>query len=851
MSAAGRTSRSWSRTRTPGGGTSRRNSYEKSQVGDAHNKGFQRFILTDPIAFRYLENDSCVTVLEPRREMSAYQTYIVEQWATSRTHPTFTITTYTGDVSDKIVASVLGIPKDETVWSQRLRIYFKALNHFHARRRDTPDGALMVTSLPGFPSSLTVIQVPDGDVSKHYADFFVNEDLKRLGCSGRVGLTLAHPNNATVAKYHQLYRTSDKNPLYSSVIELVRMCQIALHIFNVLDTEYVDGLLCDVTEHAIQKWWASFGTDVYNIEPHDGILGPTTVAALLGLFLGARNRLHALSVPVPKDPFDLLAMKRGIWHFQKSQRLHRNRRLDELTLRKLHHMTEKATHTEGVWRVPKAVKTTVAELSGKGEEMAAEGTSRKNKAGIADIETTDIDNFEQLVSGERCKWLWHAKPLKRTNTAAHGEASLDGLLSPKGAPTEDLAFGKKQRTSDGVPRRSLEEPHTASTKSPRRSLEEPNPQKSVSHRGTAAKKVHGVIDDGKAGIDRLIGAVHPQKRPTEPVQSGQQQHQQQPRGSPESPKRPANIRSHTSPVSSAVSPLRIATSALRNELSSAEIDDEIQLPSPVHKRAESQTRIASRDLQTALNTPQRRKSPVPDIAQPSDLSKSDDANRATDYHGINLDESLPIPQNIEQNIPSILRRTKSFDVVYLQDEAPNSLNQRRLSFSLAESSMFILERSSWPEDYLQDEGEELEYIRQKFHAENLKRIRVAIKELSQNEAVRTAQQMEKLEEQVQQATLDQEMLRGYHESPAQTAQNLKEMAEMAIHDEQEIIEEGRRELETLTAKLDYEIANLRSKIEDVEIGVDEFKKAVHDTEMRVEEVERETFGRVGWTCVMS
>jgi len=314
---------------------------------------------------RYLEEDPGVEVVERSQELQGYEIYIVEQWATSRTHPTFVITTFTGDPQHVAQVGILSVPTDESGWSQRLRVYFKALNQYHARRKETPLGILMITNLSGFPSSLTVIPVPDGDLRKHRFDFFVSENLKRMGCSGRVGLTLSAPNSATVAKFHQLYKTSDKNSIFQAVIELVKLCQAALNIFDKLDFEYADGLLCDITEKAANDWWLDIGAEFYNIEPHDGILGPTTVAALLGLLMGARNRLSAVGAPVPKDPFEIEGMKRGISHFQKSQRLERTRRLDRHTLDRLHRTSAKAANAEG-WSVPRAVKSTVAELSGKG-----------------------------------------------------------------------------------------------------------------------------------------------------------------------------------------------------------------------------------------------------------------------------------------------------------------------------------------------------------------------------------------------------------------------------------------------------------------------------------------------------
>lgn len=376
-----------------------------------HPPAHQRLVFTDPAAFRYLEEDPCTIVLERRRRLRGYELYIVEQWACSRTHPTFVITTYTGLEQNSVVVGILSVPTNEEAWSPRLRVYLQAITNYHARKKETPLGTLMVTNLSSFPSALTVIAVPDGDLKKHREDFIVNEDMKRLGCSGRAGLNLAPPTSATEAKFSQLYRTSDRIPLYNAVIELVKLCQVALMLFGKLAPEYADGLLCDITEQAINDWWTEIGTEYFTIDPSDGILGPTTVAAILGMLMGARNRLNAYGAPVAKDVFDIVNTKRAIAHFQKSQKIDRTRRLNQQTLSRLHKATAKAASGEG-WAVPRAVKSTVAELSGKGGDLV----HGREKARIAEVETLNIDTFIQLGSGERFKWLWYGKPRKTTDS---------------------------------------------------------------------------------------------------------------------------------------------------------------------------------------------------------------------------------------------------------------------------------------------------------------------------------------------------------------------------------------------------------------------------------------------------
>lgn len=222
-------------------------------------------------------------------------------------------------------------------------------------------------------------------------------------------MTLTEPAEATQTKFQQLYRISDRVPLSQAVLELIKLCQVALYMFEKLEHEYIDGLLCDKTEAAINNWWIDVGAEHCNFEPTDGILGPSTVSALLGLFMGARNRLHWYGAPVSKDAFEIECTKRGIGHFQKAQKLERTRRLDRQTLVKLYSVSAKAASGEG-WGVQRAVKSTVTEIGGKRGEIVMGMVSGKDKGGLADIETFDIEKFVSLVYGERPKWLWHGKP---------------------------------------------------------------------------------------------------------------------------------------------------------------------------------------------------------------------------------------------------------------------------------------------------------------------------------------------------------------------------------------------------------------------------------------------------------
>jgi hypothetical protein len=412
--------------------------------------------------------------------------------------------------------SILGVPEDEKDWSPRLRAYFRAIQQYHARPKETEFGELMVTNLSSFPSALTVILVPDGDIRAHRQAFIVNENLKRLGCSGRSGMTLTEPTPATQAKFYQLYKTSDRIPFYESVLELVKLCQTALFLFGKLDFDYVDGLLCDKTEAAVGNWWTEVGAEYYNIEPTDGILGPTTVASLLGMLMGARNRLHYLGAPVVKDAFDIAYTKRGVSWFQKVQKLEKTRRLDRQTILKLHTVTAKAAAGEG-WGVQRAVKSTVAEIGGKRGELVIGMVGGRDKGAIGDIETLEIDKFIDLTSGERAKWLWHGKPRREKMPVDHAETGPDMGAILFGGKEEAAAADQATKRTQSLPleeemQRTKEEPPAfvspAAPISAATIAETPSGDKDrEALRRGMFKSVAGRVNDAKSGLGRIKDTI--------------------------------------------------------------------------------------------------------------------------------------------------------------------------------------------------------------------------------------------------------------------------------------------------------------------------------------------------------
>ncbi|KAL4798110.1 hypothetical protein BDV19DRAFT_36005 [Aspergillus venezuelensis] len=790
--------------------------------GPSFRPGHQKIVFSDPVALRYLEDDKSAVVLHRRLTLEGYEIYIVEQWACSRIHPTFVITTYTGDPSHKVVVGVLGVPTDESVWSPRLKLYFNAVKKCQLREKETPLGTVIVTDLSSFPSSLTIIPVPNGDIIKHREDFIVNENLKRLGCAGRAGLKLQPPATATVAKFHQLYRTSERIPLYSAVMELVKQCQIALMMFGNLAPEYMDGLLCDVTEAAVGDWWTDFGMDLYNIEPGDGRLGPTTVSALLGTLMGARNRLHAFGAPVSKDAFDYPNLKRGIGGFQKSQKLKRTRRLDRHTLDRLHRVTAKAANAEG-WT--DAVKSTMAELGGHGGEMVMGMVRGKEKGGIADIETIDLDLFVSLITGERAKWLWRGKP-RKSAVEHHDQPASDMMFttdeqggyvwtSRKRHSHEDLGLDPSFQRSD----RSWKHPEAAGL----------NENKDQNLSRMVMKGVSGKVSDARLGFGKFKDAVGiPGLRSHRQVKDGSEF------GGDAA--QLALVDSDGEPISLKKSDTGFQTEnegtpvIAPQKLNDAEMEDQ-SLDSTV-KSAETVTPAITVDHAPNEETDASRKASVArteDEMQGLDQVKT----QSSGFSGASGDQERA--STLASCAMGLRRPHSSGDLTYSNDfERKNEYWPRHLSFSTVEE--VILAREYLESDAIfERSGASLEeaIIHEDVLASDARISGSRVRDLEVHTVPWVENQVSSVDRLNQILYETHEKLSSSYLERFELYQQVREKSSNLLAGEHSQLTEDMKRVEMLGAKLDYELQALESKVEDTETGLDDFERHVDDIELRV------------------
>jgi len=745
----------------------------------------------------------------------------------------------------------LEVPADEKDWSPRLRVYFKAIHQYHARPKETEIGELMVTNLSSFPSALTVIAVPDGDIRKHRQVFIVNENLKRLGCSGRSGLTLADPTSATQAKFMQMYKTSDRIPVVQAVLELVKLCQTALFMFGVLDEEYIDGLLCDVTEKAVNDWWTEIGSEYYNIEPTDGILGPTTVAALLGSLLGARNRLSCYGAPVPKDVFDVESTKKGIGTFQKSMRLERTRRLDRQTLLKLHSVTAKAAAGEGGWGVQKAVKSTVAEIGGKRGELVIGMVGGRDKANIGDCETLDLAKFINLAYGERPKWLWYGKPRRTLQDYQHehpvsafGKELRDELGPPLGArktqsaPLEDEAEARKKEESPAPypsPQATTSLPIAAETSTGDRDA----------LRKTVFKSVAGKVSDARSGLGRIRDAVG----------GGLRGHASRP-SKDETPDTAMSGYSSPSIATLAQSSAAVTSPVAVGKAFSWKVKSEDYLSGLKDREAaESAPVLATLGL-NGISATSNNGGPAQTLEEKERLELAL-AGMAKEVRSANVSAAgsvvadgdlegpvLAIERSADGPLLSLQRR-HSIDCIASLHQLPNEARYpRRLSFSAAEDAVLV-----WDELLTLADGPNPTDL-----ATLSSQAELAYHLYARLQLVQTGLGPWVSRNLADVAALDQTLgaqqtdIQHLHGAVEEAYQRARHGGDELVAEERARLADAVKDVEMLAAKLEYEIGALVSRVREVEDGVAQFEAQVEDVERRAGELRNvlETESWVHW-----
>ncbi|KAG0251705.1 hypothetical protein BG011_007432 [Mortierella polycephala] len=359
--------------------------------------------------------------------LEGYQIYLVEQWAIERNREVATAVSFTGDPVHRIQVVAITILQQD-VSCPRLEKVFEKLRKEGARPKEarmTPYGQLFVTNLSLFASSLNIVQVPQGigassagDFDLHQRRFYLNLNLRRMGCSGRSALTSKPPSDAQREKFNQLYRISDSTNFEDTVIRLVNLVQNCLYIFGLFKLSDVDGLLCNATETGLDAFYNTFLSSKFQkFASPDNVLDPNVLAGMFSKMSNVRGKLQHLVNNVPKDPFaEPTAFINAVKAFQIKKPDLKACFLDLKTVEAINTAYQSSFNPQGL-KVHKVLKSKIEDFSGM-TVINPEG------------ETTDLEVFAKHIHSESLKQVWRGKP-KLKPDVADALASGDWLTGGK------------------------------------------------------------------------------------------------------------------------------------------------------------------------------------------------------------------------------------------------------------------------------------------------------------------------------------------------------------------------------------------------------------------------------------
>lgn len=221
-------------------------------------------------------------------------------------------------------------------------------------------------------------------------------------------------------------------------------------------------------------------------------------------------------------------------------------------------------------------------------------------------------------------------------------------------------------------------------------------------------------------------------------------------------------------------------------------------------------------------------------------------------------EGLPVSQySSDETRPDklLFRRTHSYSAL---DAAPKSTSKddwwpRNLSFSIAEDSVLL-----WRpliDIQARDATLDPDQVGQPFRAElfmqdfSRKWSKIELVEKQISEWVdRQIEKVGGLDNKVEQ---NLQQLNDLYYPALEDFQKYRTDAEGALSHSKEELQISLRDVETLSARLEYEFNSLRSKVEDVEEGVAEFERQVLLVQDRFREVVKPTEEAKGWSSWLS
>lgn len=195
-----------------------------------------------------------IDIVDQSTYLSGFQLNVVEQWLAQR-HPYYqSMIIYTGDPNHRLEVSVYSINQtcdDEYSSIQPLidQYEFDGLKPF-----DCELGVIYIAIISNLPPVLNLIPVPEGILKRHMNVIVSNFNLKRMDCMPRTAMIQTTITVSILDKLTHIYHLSH----ISQVNKLINLVQVALFLFGLFNSHWMDGLLCDKTLEALRTFHKTY-----------------------------------------------------------------------------------------------------------------------------------------------------------------------------------------------------------------------------------------------------------------------------------------------------------------------------------------------------------------------------------------------------------------------------------------------------------------------------------------------------------------------------------------------------------------------------------------------------------------
>ena len=497
----------------------------------------------------------------------------------------------------------------------------------------------------------------------------------------------------------------------------------------------------------------------------------------------------------------------------------------------------------------------------------------REKAGIAEIETLDIETFVQMGSGDRFKWLWYGKPRKnnRESDVFSNLGGDEGMI----LNDNEQGGGEKRGSVDDDPslRHVLSDRiYLGSSLGSQASTD--HPEKDQGLRKAVFKNVTGKATDARSGLGRirdvvgmrgLRGHYHKYSKDVD-FTSDKDSLKERPRTSVEEA-RDSELKAQASsnPIAQPDSGEQSLVGSQKSSRRGSGFTEEKTHPEQIGSKRSFNGVMYSREFDRSASS---LESP---FFEQGSTDRTDYTSVMANAYGVrSRTEGREPVENPTKGSPSFedtaaIKKMREFRGQYY----PVSLLRTTKSLPKLSASTSMYWDRKWPrqlsftamvdvlaagvdsgmvghDSVAGEENAHTALLLEKSLAVQGRVMGQRLEECENEVASWVERKVDDIQAYEQQASSDQVELDLIYHQKLDDFRAFHDYSDDRLSEERSALTEAVKDLEILGAKLDYELSALESKVEDVENGVADFERKIVQIEARAEELDEAGETKVSW-----